>query len=72
MEENKKSVDRVLTQLAEAVDILQNTLPGKMFIVNQFDEQSYKGACDMFEQNSDNNQFIIDISGTQFIFLKNE
>lgn len=71
MDENQKSIDRVLNQLAEAVDILQNTLPGKMFIVNQFDEESYKGACEMFKQNSENNQFVIDISGTEFIFLKN-
>lgn len=72
MEENQKSVDRVLSQLANAVDILQNTLPGKMFIVNQFDEQSYKGACEMFQQDSNSKQFVIDISGTEFIFLKNE
>lgn len=72
MEENQKSIDRVLVSLADSVDILQKTLIGKVFVVNQLDEESYSKVRKFFKQEENVNNFVVDISGVEFIFVQNK
>lgn len=69
MGEDKKS-NRFLTRLAEIADLTQNTFKGKTSIVFELEEDEYQKAMDQVE-NIDwlSQQFKIEISGTDFIFL---
>lgn len=72
MEENIKGIDRVLVPLADSVDILQKTLLGKIFVVNQLDRESYDKVRSAFSQDEGKNNFVVDISGVEFIFVLDE
>ena len=70
METNNKSA-RILNELAEVTDKLQNLFEGKTTVVFELQEGVYNSV--LTELNGmviTNNQFKIDISGTDFIFLK--
>jgi len=69
MEEAKKGA-RFLKRLAEIADLTQNTFKGKSTIVFELELNEYQKAMDQVE-NVDwtLEQFKIDISGTDFIFL---
>lgn len=72
MEENIKGIDRVLVPLADSVDILQKTLLGKIFVVNQLERESYDKVRSAFSQDEGKNNFVVDISGVEFIFVLDE
>jgi anti-anti-sigma regulatory factor len=72
MEENIKGIDWVLVPLADSVDILQKTLLGKIFVVNQLDRESYDKVRSSFSQDEGKNNFVVDISGVEFIFVLDE
>lgn len=69
MAEDKKS-NRFLIRLAEIADLTQKTFKGKTSIVFELETDEYQRAMDQIE-NVDwlSEQFKIDISGTDFIFL---
>jgi hypothetical protein len=69
MAEDKKG-GRFLTRLAEIADLTQKTFKGKTSIVFELEQDEYQRAMDQIE-NIDwlSEQFKIDISGTDFIFL---
>lgn len=69
MAEGKKS-NRFLIRLAEIADLTQKTFKGKTSIVFELETDEYQRAMDQIE-NVDwlSEQFKIDISGTDFIFL---
>ena len=72
METNSKGT-RILNELAEITDKLQNLLEGKTTVVFELKEGVYNSV--LTELNGmviTNDQFKIDISGTEFIFLKHE
>lgn len=69
MAEDKKS-NRFLTRLAEIADLTQNTFRGKTSIVFELEEDEYQKAMDQVENIEWlSQQFKIEISGTDFIFL---
>lgn len=69
MAEDKKS-NRFLTRLAEIADLTQNTFKGKTSIVFELEEDEYQKAMDQVENIEWlSQQFKIEISGTDFIFL---
>lgn len=72
MEQTQKSIDRILVPLADAVDILQKTLIGKTFVVNQLDKQSFVKVRELFKQEENITNFVVDISGVEFIFVLSE
>lgn len=72
MAESEKSIDRVLIPLADAVDILQKTLIGKTFVVNQLDKDSFDRVRTLFKQEENIKNFVVDISGVEFIFVLGE
>lgn len=64
---------RILNDLAEITDRIQNLLDGKVSVVFELKEAVYNSV--LSELNGmviTNNQFKIEISGTDFIFLKDE
>lgn len=69
MAEDKKG-GRFLARLAEIADLTQKTFKGKTSIVFELEQDEYQKAMDQIE-NIDwlSEQFKIDISGTDFIFL---
>lgn len=69
MDENKKG-SRFLKRLAEIADLTQGTFKGKSSIVFELEEEEYQKVMDQIE-NVDwlSEQFKIEISGTDFIFL---
>ena len=69
MGEDKKS-NRFLIRLAEIADLTQKTFKGKSSIVFELNQDEYQKALDQIE-NVDwfSEQFKVDISGTDFIFL---
>ena len=69
MAEDKKS-NRFLVRLAEIADMTQKTFKGKTSIVFELDIDEYQKAMDQIE-NIDwlSEQFKVEISGTDFIFL---
>lgn len=72
MAENQKNVSGIVENLAISTDKLQETYPnGKIAIVVELDEKSYienQFNLDMYNQNI--NQFKIDISGVEIIFIR--
>ena len=69
MGEDKKG-HRFLIRLAEIADLTQKTFKGKTSIVFELEQDEYQKAMDQIE-NIDwlSEQFKIEISGTDFIFL---
>lgn len=69
MDENKKGT-RFLKRLAQITDLLQETLEGRATVVYELNENEYQKVIDQIE-NADwmANQFKVEISGTDFIFL---
>lgn len=69
MAEDKKS-NRFLIRLAEIADLTQKTFKGKTSIVFELETDEYQKAMDQIENvHWISEQFKIDISGTDFIFL---
>lgn len=72
MAEDKKSFDGYLEKLAliaDAVDVLHN---GKKAIVFELKKDELQEVKKLINSKDENNQFKIDISGIEFIFLLNE
>ena len=69
MAEDKKG-NRFLSRLAEIADLSQKTFKGKASVVFELDTEEYQTAINQIE-NADwlAEQFKIEISGTDFIFL---
>jgi hypothetical protein len=72
MEENNKSIDGIVEKLALIVDATETLFPdGKMAVVFQLNSVDFKRVQDNFREiDRGHNQFKIDISGTEFIFLQ--
>lgn len=69
MDENQKGF-RFLKRLAEIADLTQNTFKGRCSVVFELQEEEYQKAMDQVEQvDWLAEQFKIEISGTDFIFL---
>lgn len=69
MAEDKKG-SRFLTRLAEIADLTQKTFKGKTTVVFELETNEYQLAMDQVENiNWMSEEFKIDISGTDFIFL---
>jgi hypothetical protein len=70
MGENPKSFNQHLGELAELADKVQNLYKGKATIVfelSTFEFATFKGLLD--PNNLNEQEFKIDISGTEFIYL---
>jgi hypothetical protein len=69
MAENQKGF-RFLKRLAEIADLSQSTFKGRSTVIFELDNDEYQKAIDQVE-NADwmAEQFKIEISGTDFIFL---
>ena len=72
MEENNKSIDGIVEKLALIVEATETLFPdGKMAVVFQLNNEDFKRVQDNFREiDRGHNQFKIDISGTEFIFLQ--
>ena len=72
MEENNKSIDGIVEKLALIVEATETLFPdGKMVVVFQLNNEDFKRVQDNFREiDRGHNQFKIDISGTEFIFLQ--
>lgn len=73
MGENTKSFNQHLGELAELADKLQSLYKGKSTIVfelSTLEFATFKGLLD--PNNANEQQFKIDISGTEFIYLLDE
>ena len=73
MGENTKSFNQHLGELAEVADKVQNLYRGKSTIVfelSTLEFATFKGLLD--PNNANEQQFKIDISGTEFIYLLDE
>lgn len=73
MGENPKSFNQHLGELAEVADRVQNLYKGKSTIVfelSTLEFATFKGLLD--PNNLNEQQFKIDISGTEFIYLLDE
>ena len=73
MGENPKSFNQHLGELAELADKLQSLYKGKSTIVfelSTLEFATFKGLLD--PNNTNEQQFKIDISGTEFIYLLDE
>ena len=73
MEENKENTE-FLNKLALITDAAQDMFRGKMSVIFELKEMEYRYANSIFEKNynSEQKQFKVDISGTDFIFLLDE
>lgn len=69
MDENQKGF-RFLKRLAEIADLTQNTFKGRCSVVFELQEDEYQKTMDQVEHvDWLAEQFKIEISGTDFIFL---
>lgn len=69
MDENQKGA-RFLKRLAEIADLTQKSFQGKASVVFEMEEKEYQAAMDQIDGlDWMAEQFKIDISGTDFIFL---
>jgi hypothetical protein len=71
MAKAKNSVDRTVEKLAEIADKLQELHPGKIMVVFEMEEDQYQNAAKVMKVK-ESNRFTIDISGTDFIFIKDD
>lgn len=70
MGENQKSSVGNLESLAEIADNVQKLYKGRTTVVFELETEEYKKTQSMFREiDSKFNQFKIDISGTEFIFI---
>jgi hypothetical protein len=73
MAENKKSFDELMSKLALVGESLVSIIPNsKQVVVFSLDNQNFSFIRQYFNNNSTMNQFKIDMSGVEFIFLKDE
>ena len=72
MDENKKDIG-ILNDLASVADILQKHYRGQGTVVLELDRFDFDKSIRSFEQvDLRSNNFKIDISGTEFIYLLKE
>ena len=73
METDKKSPE-LLNNLALLTDATQSITSGKVSIIFEVGREEFFNFYSMFEQNigTENKQFKVEISGTDFIFLLDE
>jgi hypothetical protein len=71
MEEDKKSIDGIIEKLALITDGIQTLFPdGKTVVVIEIDSKEYKKIQKNFRDvDSVYNQFKIDVSGVEFVFV---
>jgi len=74
MEENTQSVNRMMEKFALLADAMENIYPqGKGVVVFELNEDDFNQTQkEMLIPTDVSPQFKIDISGTEFIFLKRE
>ena len=73
MAKNKESINGVIEKLALISDGLVNILPNaKTVVVYSLNNEDFNFMKSQVSDFSNNEQFKIDISGTEFIFLKDE
>ncbi len=72
MDENQKSIDGVIEKLALITDATENLFPnGKMVVVFELNNEDFTKVQKNFRDiDKVHNQFKINISGTEFIFLE--
>jgi hypothetical protein len=72
MGETQKSIDGIIEKFAMITDAIDTIFPeGKMSIIFELKENDFKRVQDNFKDvDKRHSQFKIDISGTEFIFLK--
>ena len=70
MAENQKSSE-FLSKLALIADAGQTLMKGKLTLVFELQDDEFKTALSVFEPGdlTDKNQFKVEISGTDFIFI---
>lgn len=71
MEEDKKSVDGILENLALITDGLQTLFPdGKMICVYELEDDDFKKVQNNFRKiDNQHKRFSIDISGVEHVFI---
>lgn len=73
MAENKKSFDELMSKLALVGESLVSIIPNsKQVVVFSLDNENFYKIRQYFNNNSTMNQFKVDMSGVEFIFLKDE
>jgi hypothetical protein len=73
MEENKESFDGYLEKLALIADAVDELYSGKKGVVFQLDREEFIKMRSLLKgADEDREQFKIDISGVEFIYLLNE
>ena len=74
MEENKKSVDGILENLALITDAMQTLFPdGKMICVFELDDEDFKKVQNNFRKiDRGHKKFSIDMSGVEHVFIHEE
>lgn len=74
MEENTQSVNRMMEKFALLADAMENIYPqGKGVVVFELNEDDFNQTQkEMLIPTDVSPQFKVDISGTEFIFLKRE
>lgn len=74
MDENKKSIDGVLENLALLTDGMQTLFPeGKIICVYELNEQDFKRVQSNFRKiDSIHKRFNIDISGVEHVFIQED
>jgi hypothetical protein len=72
MGQNQKSIDGIIEKFAMITDAVDNLFPdGRMTIIFELKEDDFNKVQNNFKDvDKRHNQFKIDISGTEFIFLK--
>lgn len=71
MEENKINNLGVIEKLAIIADSLQSMFDGKSMVVFELQEVEYKSMISHFREiDRHHDKFTVDISGTDFIFIK--
>lgn len=73
MEKNKNDDLGLLEKLALIADSLQTLYNGKSFVVFELNKTDYDGAISHFREiDRHHDKFTIEISGTNFVFTKEE
>ncbi len=73
MAKNKEGVNGLIEKLALVSDSIGNIFPnGKSVVVYSLDDKDFNFVKSQVNDFTSNTQFKIDISGIEFIFLKDE
>jgi hypothetical protein len=73
MAKNKEGINGLIQKLAQISDDLSKIYPnGKSVVVLSLNETDFNFTKNQINNFGDMNQFKIDISGVEFIFLKDE